>query len=247
MEDLLDSIDGLRRATSLPAIEGELTALLGRHGFDRYIHYTVRAPLVEIGRNPFVSNFPKEWQVRYAERSYSRVDPVMHASYERMMPFTWNEAIAGRPLSRPARAMMGEAAEHGLRGGLSVPIFGPSGRLSVLSVVSSEREVTVEEYMTQHRLLLYMVALHAYDAIEQAAAATEAAPVGPEDSVVLYPRERECLLWAAKGKKSWEIGQILGISNGTVDQYLKSAARKLQVFGRQHAVARAVKLGLIQP
>ena len=250
MEDLLDWVDGLRRANSLPAIEGALTGLLAQHGFDHYVHYAVRSHLVDVGRRPIVTNFPLSWRDRYADRRYVVVDPIVRASYQRLTPFTWSGELRSQRLSRAQRAVMGEAAEHGIRGGLTVPIFGPTGRLSILSVVSNEHEKELDAYMARHRLVLHMAALYAYDAIERLAAAsdTEASALpDAEPAVKLYPRERECLLWACKGKKSWEIGQILGISDGTVDQYLKSAARKLRVYGRQHAVARAIVLGIIQP
>ncbi len=63
----------------------------------------------------------------------------------------------------------------------------------------------------------------------------------------LTRRERECLLWAAEGKTTWEIALILCITGRTVNFHLQNAARKLVVVNRQQAVARAVALGLIRP
>ena len=67
------------------------------------------------------------------------------------------------------------------------------------------------------------------------------------DKAELTEREKECLLWAAEGKTSWETAQILQISERTVIFHLQNAARKLKVVNRQHAIARAVVLGLITP
>ena len=69
----------------------------------------------------------------------------------------------------------------------------------------------------------------------------------PSGSPHLTPRERECLLWTAHGKTAWEIGQILGISDGTVVFHLKNATRKFNVFTKYHAVVKAIMLGLISP
>jgi LuxR family quorum sensing-dependent transcriptional regulator len=62
---------------------------------------------------------------------------------------------------------------------------------------------------------------------------------------ILSPRERECLAWSSVGKSSWEIGEILGIAKQTVDVHLKSAIQKLDAGSRAHAVAEALRLGLI--
>ncbi|MFZ2102544.1 MAG: helix-turn-helix transcriptional regulator [Oricola sp.] len=59
-------------------------------------------------------------------------------------------------------------------------------------------------------------------------------------------REHSCLAWTAEGKTSEEIGIILDLSPHTVNHYLGSAARKLGASNRMHAVAKAMRLGLIE-
>ncbi|WP_425374337.1 helix-turn-helix transcriptional regulator [Mesorhizobium kowhaii] len=44
---------------------------------------------------------------------------------------------------------------------------------------------------------------------------------GIEEAPDLSLREQECILWTARGKLSWEIGQILGISVNTVNFHIK--------------------------
>ena len=63
----------------------------------------------------------------------------------------------------------------------------------------------------------------------------------------LTEREKECLLWTTEGKTSWEIAQILNISERTVVFHLNNAVKKLNVSNKQHAVARAISLGHIKP
>lgn len=242
MNDLLDSVNALRTAADGAAVQHALTLLLARHGIDKYTYYGVRSTLVDLGRRPLSSNFPQAWRDRYAEQRYVSIDPIVRAAYQRLTPFTWSDGLRTRGVSKKQKIFMGEAAECGLKAGLTVPIFGPNGTLSILSVASNEAESALEHYLVVNRLMLHMAALYAHEAIEKASAAPPAEP-----GVRLYPRERECLLWVGKGKTSWEIGEILKISDGTVDQYLKSAARKLSVYGRQHAVAKAIVLGIINP
>ncbi len=66
-------------------------------------------------------------------------------------------------------------------------------------------------------------------------------------SGALSDREKACLSWTALGKSSWEIGQILSISENTVIFHIKSAMKKLCTNNRNVAAIKAVQLGLIEP
>lgn len=61
----------------------------------------------------------------------------------------------------------------------------------------------------------------------------------------LSPRERECLLWAARGKTYAETAIILGISFGTVKTNLDIARFKLNSATLPQATATAVAYGII--
>src|SRR5579859_1308457 len=50
--------------------------------------------------------------------------------------------------------------------------------------------------------------------------------------IALSEREIECLTWAARGKSSAEIGQIIGTSKRNVDFHIETACRKLDVATR---------------
>jgi DNA-binding response OmpR family regulator len=63
----------------------------------------------------------------------------------------------------------------------------------------------------------------------------------------LSDREIECLTWAARGKTSAEIGQIIDTSKRNVDFHIETACRKLNVVTRVQAAVKAVSGGLIEP
>ena len=65
--------------------------------------------------------------------------------------------------------------------------------------------------------------------------------------VDLSQREAEALTWAARGKTSAEIGQILGLTKRTVDFHIDNARIKFGVATRIQAVIRAANARLIQP
>lgn len=62
---------------------------------------------------------------------------------------------------------------------------------------------------------------------------------------MLSPRQLECLAWAEKGKSARDTGQILGISQRTVEKHLEQAYEALGVRTRIQAVVRARQLGLL--
>jgi LuxR family transcriptional regulator, quorum-sensing system regulator BjaR1 len=62
----------------------------------------------------------------------------------------------------------------------------------------------------------------------------------------LTPRESEVLRWVASGKSAREIGEILDISKRTVDEHVLAAVRKLGAVNRTHAVALALRDGVIR-
>lgn len=63
----------------------------------------------------------------------------------------------------------------------------------------------------------------------------------------LGQREVETLTWAARGKTSAEIGEILGLSKRTVDFHIERARGKLGVATRVQAVMKATSGQLIDP
>jgi DNA-binding CsgD family transcriptional regulator len=61
----------------------------------------------------------------------------------------------------------------------------------------------------------------------------------------LTPKELECLSWCKEGKTNWEIGEIMSISEKTVEFHLSNTIRKLRVSNRITAVVKGIQLGII--
>jgi DNA-binding response OmpR family regulator len=64
--------------------------------------------------------------------------------------------------------------------------------------------------------------------------------------VELTGRETETLTWAARGKTSSEIAQILGLTKRTVDFHIDNARTKLNATTRMHAAVKAAAGQLIE-
>jgi DNA-binding response OmpR family regulator len=65
--------------------------------------------------------------------------------------------------------------------------------------------------------------------------------------IELNDREIETLTWAARGKTSGEIAQILGLTKRTIDFHIDNARAKLGAATRTEAVIKAATGRLIEP
>ncbi|MGN6210406.1 helix-turn-helix domain-containing protein [Asticcacaulis sp.] len=85
--------------------------------------------------------------------------------------------------------------------------------------------------------------LHAfYETFRDIKTAGASLPVDPRP---LSIKEREVLTWVAVGKTDYEIAEILGIRQKTVEAHLRNDYEKLNAFNRVTAVVRAVRRGII--
>jgi DNA-binding CsgD family transcriptional regulator len=67
----------------------------------------------------------------------------------------------------------------------------------------------------------------------------------PAPAQRLTRREVEVLNWTKEGKSAWAVGQILGMSEATVQSHLRNVRRKMGVSSKHQAILRAIALGLI--
>ncbi|GAB4392379.1 MAG: LuxR family transcriptional regulator [Kiloniellaceae bacterium] len=248
-------VEALAGADSTAEIGAQLEAVLKDLGFERFAYVHVRPPLGKKLRSfvppgsrsgnvvhEFLSTLPDSWVDYYLSKDYGDLDPTLQAAVGRLMPFQWREIGGRNDLSNGQRKVLNEARDHGVKDGATIPIHGPDSGLSTLSIVgcSGEREFE-EAYRENYRDLVWL-AINTHEAFLSLA---ENAP--DEDRVRLTDRERDCLLWTARGKTAWEVGQILTISEETVLFHLKNVTRKLGVFSKHHAVVKAVIQGHIVP
>lgn len=188
---------------------------------------------------PYVkSTYPAAWISRYVLRGYVMKDPVAVEGFRRMLPFDWRDVT----MTEEAIAVMMDAQAHGLGGnGYSIPVIDKRGRRALLSLNSrmdgGEWTAFVRANLVdlvEAAQFLHRKAVHEIH--------------GPEDPLpALSAREVECLTWYAQGKDYKAIAILLGISDHTAREYLKSARHKLGSSSLSQAVAKAIQLFLIKP
>ncbi len=238
LEDFIRDLQAAPDAPSVSAlIEREITGL----GFDRFAYLVLHAP--DSPHEPiYFGSYPEGWTEHYVANDYVNIDPVMPAASRTLTPFTWESLQRTLPANGPQRRMIAEASEFGLRCGITVPVHGPGRGLATLNVAARVPPDGFRARWPEFRHALHLIAIYSHEAVLERTLASAGRKL-PQ----LAPRERECLLWSARGKTAWEVATILNLSQETVVHYLKSAASKLGVHNKTHAVVKAILLGLIVP
>lgn len=182
--------------------------------------------------------FPPDVVHAYAEMGYGQHDPtlrVVMATGRPDTPYRVRERFHLSPDERHYRTTM-EGLDTG--DALSLPLFGPHGRdaYGILGYPSDP-----DFYRKARRTELHMAAQAAH--LKTFSLLTRR--LRP-DTQGLSPREVEILRWVAKGKSNSVIADILEISAGTVDTYLRRIFEKLKVTDRTSAAVKGVSLGLIR-
>lgn len=239
LRDLHGRLQHLVEADSPEALAERIRREAGELGYSSFI-YALRIPTsFAESRVVQIKGYPAPWLDRYWDASHFAVDPVVDYCAHNLLPISWDRLVPR--MSAGARRMMGEAAEFGLRAGVSMPIHGPGGELGILSFARQRgggmsRTTTARTMTTVHVLAAYV---HEATRRLQEGIATEPA--------LLSVRERECLRWAADGKTSWEISRICNISERTVNFHFDNSVTKLKASNRQHAIAKAIVTRILSP
>ncbi|MER8407708.1 LuxR family transcriptional regulator [Mesorhizobium sp. M1307] len=182
-------------------------------------------------------NYPDEWQKRYFEMGYDRIDPIIKASRTRAGAFRWSEVHNDASTTEDERRVFDEAATFGLRSGISVPLRGPDGSFAIMSFARPWDR----EFPNRTITYLQLAAFHFH-----LRAMTFTNSTGVDQAPYLSVREKECILWTARGKSSWEIGVILGISANTVNFHIKKVKQKMDTPSRTAAAIKAANLRIIE-
>ena len=194
-------------------------------------------PLTEDIPAPAIAlDCPEDWIRHYFRQGYEKIDPVLILSPRTTRPLIWEDCETLPDLTDAQRQLFREAREMGLLDGVSFPLHGPMGGTYVLSLASSTARPDYRRHIPM---------LRAY-ASQFFVAYTESSPLRPAEAN-LTERERDCLLWSARGKSAWDIGIILHISEHTVDFHMRKAMAKLGAGNRTIAIVTAVQRGLILP
>ena len=180
-------------------------------------------------------SYGADWAAMYTRDRLEAVDPVLGHSQAIRGAFRWRDAIASGK-HRTTATFLEAARDFGLVDGVS---YSCASHPSEVRTVLSLSEVGAGD----DRALAMLSALgpHVHEAYRRVIKGGTDEPA----STPLTPREIEILGWTQQGKTYWEIGCILAISQRTVKYHFARIKEKLDVVSASHAVAKAMRLGIL--
>lgn len=213
-------------------------------GFD-YFFYTARIPTSLVTPQYIsINGYPTKWNKRYKDQEYLAIDPTVAHCFSNTTPIYWEQILKTTCKRDPnVNKLFAEMAKHGLQNGISFPIHCIHGETAMFSLAINEAPETSRNHIQQSLAYGHLFASYVHEAVSRLPETGILAQINAN----LTDREKECLLWTTEGKTSWEVSQILDISERTVVFHINNAVKKLKVANKQHAVARAISLGQITP
>jgi len=236
IEDYAERISGAESISALHASCSEVLADLGIPTF-ALAHWW---PPIAEHELVYMGTYPPAWLDRYKNQVYERCDPVIQLTAKAVGPFEWSSEGLRHQFgaNSQVRQLMGEAMDFGIRSAVSMPLPSPDqGMGGIHMVIEPDGGAALERFADIRVPVTVIASL----ASERLLNLIDRRRVVPD----LSARQRECLSWAARGKSNWEISQILGISEDTARQHMKSAMRKLDAGSRTLAVVKAMTFGLV--
>jgi len=222
-------------AVIVKALETALEAL----GLKKYLYLYASIPFTHDDPPLYFSNLEQAWIDRYIAEGLYLHDPALQIALRDVIPFDWSDLRLQHNLSTTELKFLEESDRHGYGGGVVFPIMGPGPARGALSIPQKNGERPLCGGPQLH--MCHLLALHFHSRLRPFLRRSD----DEHEEVKITRRELECVLWAARGKTSWETAVILNISEATVNFHLTNAMKKLRVFSRAHAIAKAVGLGLI--
>ena len=231
LRDLAKTNDEAELAGALAAVSREL-------GFS----YFALTHHVDIRRAPQpairLHNYPDDWVEYYDDNRFALSDPVHRASHLTSIGFAWSDLPTMVALTTGDRQFLLQAERQGIGDGFTVPANVP-GESNGSCSFANPRGVAIRQ---EDLPIAQLVGAFAFEAARRLWRVRS--PL-PSPAPKLTDRQRECILWVARGKSDWEISRIIGVQHETVVRHLKQARERYGVAKRTMLTVQALFDGSI--
>mgnify|MGYP002619841742 CR=1 FL=1 len=202
-------------------------------GFGSVSYVSARYPeVLMVADDQRMRSIQLAWRERYLAMEYLRSDAMVHRAVRTALPVEWMAANPEPGLGKVQSRIFREAYEHGLRGGLVIPLSDTRGDAAIGLFHDARSGVSCR---IAEIALLHFAGAFLHDQMQ-----------APDvNRIRLSARERECLSWIRAGLTASEIADRLRISESTVVFHLKNGRAKLGAATTAQALARAVTLKLL--
>ena len=226
------------QATTAADLSDAMTQISRKLGFQYFAlthHVDVAAAAGSAIR---LHNYPSQWAAFYDANALGVSDPVHRASHVTSIGFRWSRIAAMIPLTLSDLRMLALGREQGIGDGFTVPAHVPGEARGSCSFANDASRPISEEMLS----LAQLAGAFAFEGARRLwmgrGHRTLAAPV-------LTDRQRECVLWVARGKGDWEIARILSIGEETVARHIKQGCQRYGVAKRTSLAIRTLFDGTI--
>lgn len=233
--------------TSIHDAKAGLIRLAERMGFRYFIYVAGRSFAPQRGGHDIWANTPRiitqlplGWTETYHKNDFGRIDPILPLTLKSRLPFVWCTDKLYHDATLEQRQFISTAHDFRVNRGLTIPVYGPFGDLALFSYISDVSEQEFVKLVASNGHNLYIASLYHHQIISKL-------KDRDQTNVSLTVRESEILIWTAVGKTMSEISTIIGISSKTVEFHIYNLMKKLDVYNKPQAVAKAITLGLISP
>jgi DNA-binding CsgD family transcriptional regulator len=227
----------MREVRSTDDLADAMTCITRKLGFEYFAlahHVDVRVARSNTIR---VHNYPQAWVDYYDANALGISDPVHRASHVTSIGFDWSQIPQMIPLTPADQQTLALGRDKGIGNGFTVPAHVPGEARGSCSFANAAGRP-----VPSHSLPLAQLAgLFAFEAARRLCT-----PRGVQvRSPPLTDRQRDCVMWIARGKSAWETGQILGVSEETVRTHVRHAYERYDVNKRTSLIVQALFDGTI--
>jgi DNA-binding CsgD family transcriptional regulator len=185
-----------------------------------------------------VGNTPRGFEQISRDADDIKRDPIIKRFKTLNVPFVYNQGLY---VAEGAADLWEKQAPFGYRSGIAVALHLPGHRHFLLGVDRDTDLPVEDEKLTRLLADLQFLAVHAQDAAQRLLSS----PSVMLDIPRMTPRELDVLRMTKDGKSAWVAGQLLSISENTVNYHLQNVQRKLNTSSKHQAVLKAISLGLL--
>lgn len=183
-------------------------------------------------------NYPNAWVDYFDDNRLAVSDPVHRASHITSVGFSWAQLPRMIAMTPGDHSILALARKRGLGEGFTVPANVPGEARGSCSFASAAGRPLPHA-------VLPLAQLAGAFAFEGARRMWRVRELGPEPHPVVTDRQRDCLIWAARGKSDWETSRILGLSEQTVERHIKQARERYGLDKRTSLLIRILFDGTI--
>jgi LuxR family transcriptional regulator, quorum-sensing system regulator BjaR1 len=248
-------ISGFEAAGSIAELQLKMQLAIEDFGFSAYNFFDAGRAHLDVPL--YFGTTGEAWENEYRSNQFVTYDPTLSLARRINVGFRWGKAslppLIGRKKPK-ALQLMEAAQDHGFQDGYILPFhFVDLQGRSHSALVALFWKGTREDLdlmlgpIRKHELnLVMMYWVQKIIAVLGERFETRSNFTNmPLEFTHLTDRERDVLTWAGRGHSVADTSEVLKIGQETVKTHLIHAMEKLQSTNKTHAVAKAVRWGLI--